>query len=249
MGGRVSRPRTDFPLIGIPSADATWRPGQFTLRSVIPPAEQPSPQQGELPPRFFVLDGVDGCGKSTQARRLVEHLEATGRRVEHLREPGGTREGEILRDLLLDRASDLSPGVEALLFCAARRQLLEKRVAPCLDGGISVVCERFHPSTFAYQVFAWGLPEEELLTLLHGWAGSPKPDLTVILDLPVSMAVQRRGGDSDRIEDRGAAFQERVALGMARYAELCPETTILVDATGKENLVAERIAQAVSHVL
>ncbi len=209
----------------------------------------PPEQSSAGPGRLIVLDGVDGCGKSTQALRLVAYLSGLGRQVEHVREPGGTTEGELLRDLLLDRDSDLSPGVEALLFCAARRQLLEKRIVPCLEAGTSVVCERFHPSTFAYQAFAWGLPEEHVLGLLHGWAGSPEPDLTLILDLPVQLAVERRGVSTDRIEDRGMDFQHQVALGMKRYAELCFKTTVVVDADGDEDQVAARVVEAVRSVL
>ena len=241
MGGAIK------PALGgrKPAGGANGSPGRLSSHTLKQSNEPTSPSSA----RFFVLDGVDGCGKSTQARRLVAHLEGLGRRVEHLREPGGTTEGELLRELLLDRDSDLSPGVEALLFCAARRQLLEKRIGPCLEAGTDVVCERFHPSTFAYQVFAWGLPEDELLKMLHTWAGSPEPHLTMILELPVSLAVERRGAATDRFEDRGAEFQERVALGMKRYVELCPRTTVGVDADGDEDQVAARVAEAVQNVI
>lgn len=198
---------------------------------------------------FLVLDGVDGCGKSSQAALLVAALEARGLEVEHLREPGGTPEGEALRTLLLDRSSVLSPGVEALLFCAARRQLLERRVAPALAAGRAVVCERFHPSTFAYQAAAGGLPEDALLELLHGWAGEPSPSLVLLLDLEVEEAARRRGGDRDRIEDKGLAFQHKVAAGMRRYAELTPGLTVRVDATGRQEEVAARILEEVNRVL
>ena len=100
--------------------------------------------------RFIVLDGVDGCGKSTQARRLVEHLsKVRGVEALHLREPGSTRVGERIRELLLSHDHDLDPGVELLLFAAARRQTLRELVAPALAQGRDVVCERFHASTFA----------------------------------------------------------------------------------------------------
>ena len=103
-------------------------------------------------PLFIVIDGVDGCGKTTQARLLVENLrERTGVLPLHLREPGSTPLGESLRDLLLSRESTMSPSVEALLLAASRRQMLEQQVLPALAEERHVVCERFHPSTFAYQ--------------------------------------------------------------------------------------------------
>jgi dTMP kinase len=169
---------------------------------------------------FVVLDGIDGSGKSTQAARLARALEAeTGARSHHLREPGSTALGEKLRELLLSREHSPGPRVEALLFAAARAQMLEEVVEPALARGEHVVCERFHPSTFAYQAVAGGLDEELVLGLLRGFAGAPAPDLVLLLDVPARAAAARRGGASDRIEDKGAAFQERVAEGYRRYAE------------------------------
>lgn len=177
---------------------------------------------------FVVLDGIDGCGKSTQARRLAAELERrTGTRTHHLREPGSTSLGEALRALLLSREHRPSARVEALLFAAARAQMLDELVEPALLRGEHVVCERFHPSTFAYQAVAGGLGEDLVLGLLHGFAGAPKPDLVVLLDVPVAAASARRGAATDRIEDKGAAFQARVAEGYRRYAERVPDTRVV----------------------
>lgn len=177
---------------------------------------------------FVVLDGIDGCGKSTQARRLVPVLRArTGRAVHHLREPGSTSLGEALRALLLSREHRLGPRVETLLFAAARAQMLEELVAPAIARGEHVVCERFHPSTFAYQAVAGGLNEERVLALLHGFANDPRPDLVLLLDLPVAAASARRGTTTDRIEDKGAVFQELVAQGYRRYAERVGDCVVL----------------------
>ena len=127
---------------------------------------------------FVVLDGVDGCGKSTQAKLLVDSLGAGDVDAPlHLREPGSTRAGEGIRRLLLSGEVELLPAAETLLFTAARRQMLEELVAPALAAGRDVVCERFHPSTFAYQAVGGGLDEDEVWTLLEGWAGRPVPDL------------------------------------------------------------------------
>ena len=193
---------------------------------------------------FLVLDGVDGCGKSTQARLLCEALGAEGRSVLHLREPGGTALGEALRARLLHGEEPLSAEVEVLLFASARRQMLERAVAPALAEGRDVVCERSNASTFAYQAVAGGLDEERVLALLLGWCNEPAPDLTVWLDLPVELAGTRLDARADRIEARGPAFQHAVARGFARWAERVGGT-LRIDASGAREEVRSRILDAV----
>jgi len=193
--------------------------------------------------RFLVLDGLDGCGKSTQAARLAERLRTEGGRVLHLREPGSTASGERIRALLLDPEPALAPASQALLFAAARRQMLEERVAPALEAGEDVVCERFHSSTVAYQGAALEVGEERVLALLQEWAGTPAPDLTVILDLDPEVARTRRGR-TDRFEARERAFHERVAASYRRYPERVP-TAVLVPAAGTPDEVAARIWEEV----
>lgn len=197
--------------------------------------------------RFIVLDGVDGCGKSTQAKLLVAALARSGGEAPlHLREPGSTSLGEALRELVLGRGRDLDPGVELLLFAAARRQMLREVVAPALASGRDVVCERFHPSTFAYQAIAGGLSERAVLDVLDTWAGEPAPDLVVLIEVAPELAARRRSAPVDRIEDKGLEFQRHVARGYRRYAELVP-ATVVVEGSGSESEVAARIAAAVGH--
>ena len=193
-----------------------------------------------------MLDGVDGCGKSTQAALLVEALtRANAGAPLHLREPGGTLLGEGLRALLLGRdRGPIDPGVELLLFAASRRQMLREKVAPALEAGRDVVCERFHPSTFAYQAVAGGLDEREVLAVLARWAGEPEPELEIVIDVQPDLAAARRGGPLDRIEDKGLEFQRRVAHGYRRYVELVP-ATVVVDGRGSSSEVAARIATVV----
>jgi len=199
--------------------------------------------------RFVVLDGVDGCGKTTQATRLAARLAAERRSDPlHLREPGSTAIGERIRAVLLDRDFDVRPDVETLLFCAARAQTLAELVQPALDAGRDVVCERLHASTFAYQAIAGELGEERVLGLLEAWAGTPEPDVTLILDVDVDDAAGRRGAPKDRIEAKGLAFQRRVAEGYRRYAELRPATRVL-DARGAADDVAELVWKEVRRVL
>ncbi len=190
---------------------------------------------------FVVLDGVDGCGKSTQAALLVERLRARGGRgVVHVREPGSTPLGERIRALLLGREHELDSGVELLLFAAARRQMLRELAAPALARGEHVVCERFHGSTFAYQSVAGELPEADVLGVLERWAGEPRPTHTILIEVPPERAAQRRAGPSDRIEDKGLEFQRRVAAGFQRYARLAAGVHV-VDGVGATAQVAERI--------
>ena len=201
------------------------------------------------PGLFIVLDGVDGCGKTTQARRLVETLAAGGSLFPlHLREPGSTAAGERIRDLLLSREHDLDAGVEALLLTAARRQMLAERVSPALREGRDVVCERFHPSTYAYQAVAGGLDEEAVLALLGAWADDPRPDLVIVIDTAPEIAaargVARGGGPGDRIEDKGIEFQRRVFSGYRRYAERV-EGTVVVDGEREQEEVAAAILEEV----
>jgi dTMP kinase len=206
---------------------------------------------------FVVLDGIDGCGKTTQASRLVRTLSSeTGKETLHLREPGSTRLGEALRAILLAPGRELSPAVEALLFAAARRQMLDEMVAPAIGRDAHVIVERFHPSTFAYQGFAGGLGEEVVLDLLERWAGLPRPDLVIVLDLSPEVAAGRRSRQneraghpaSDRIEGKGLEFQRCVAEGFRRYAARTSKV-VLVDASRAEEEVAEDVLAEVRRAL
>jgi len=195
--------------------------------------------------RFLVLDGIDGCGKSTQARLLAEALtQARGVPALHLREPGSTKVGERIREILLSREHELDPGVELLLFAAARRQTLRELVQPALAAGRDVVCERFHASTFAYQAFAGGLPEDDVLSVLLRWADEPRPDALILLDVDPAAAARRRAGPEDRIEAKGLEFQRRVAEGYRRFARLQPGT-IVIDGSASPADVARSVREAV----
>jgi dTMP kinase len=197
-------------------------------------------------PLVVVLDGADGCGKSTQARMLSEHLQAArGVAPVHVREPGSTVLGERLRAILFDRSLELGPEVELLLFAAARAQLLRELVQPALASGRDVVCERFHPSTFAYQSVAGGMDPERVMQLLLQHANTPEPDVMVVLDVPLQVALQRRGAASDRIEAKGDAFHAKVIEGYRVWAQRHARTR-LVDATSSPEVVHAAVWKAVS---
>lgn len=191
------------------------------------------------PARLVVLDGIDGCGKSTQAELLVRALREAGRgEPVHVREPGSTSAGERIRELVLDPDVRLGAESQVLLFAAARRQMLDELVLPALAAGRDVVCERFHPSTFAYQAVAGGLDEERVLSLLQEWCAAPPDTLTLILDVSPARAGQRRGAGHDRFEGRGLAFQEAVARGYRRYAERVPEARVLEGDAPRQDVAA-----------
>ncbi len=194
---------------------------------------------------FFVLDGMDGCGKTTQSQRLVQRLQReTGQEVLHLREPGSTPVGESLRALLLDSEVHLLPEVEVLLFLAARRTLLHDLVRPALMAGKHVVCERFHASTFAYQGVAGGLGGEHVLRLCQDQIKGPYPELELILGMPLELALKRRGAGTDRIENQGEAYHSKVASGYREYVERAPRAR-WVDATASVDEVSEAVWQEV----
>lgn len=187
---------------------------------------------------FVVLDGPDGCGKTTQARLLAEALRAEGRVVQHLREPGGTPLGEALRAILLaprDAEGALDPRAEVLLFFASRCQLVEQRIRPALARGETVVCERYVSSTFAYQARASGVGEDFVLGLARDVLRDAfPPPLTLILDLPAEEGLRRGAARAaaDGIEARGLAYHEAVRRGFLRYAELFPAATKVLEVGG-----------------
>jgi dTMP kinase len=182
---------------------------------------------------FVTIEGIDRSGKTTQARRLVEAL---GDEALLVREPGGTPAGERIRDLLKDPAVSISPRTEALLFAAARAELVEAVVRPALDAGRTVVSDRFLDSSLAYQGHARGLGEDEVRRI-NDWAiCGLKPDLTVLLEIdPVEAAA--RAGSPDRFEDEGVQLQRRVADGYERMAAAEPERWKRVDARRREDEV------------
>jgi dTMP kinase len=192
--------------------------------------------------RLVVLEGIDGCGKSTQVRRLADRLDAV-----RTFEPGATPLGASLRSLLLDPSGDpVAERAEALLMAADRAQHVAQVVAPALAAGRWVVSDRYAASTLAYQGYGRGLDLGDLRALV-GWAtGGLRPDLTILLDLPVEVAAARRRGEtSDRMEAEGLAFQQRVADGYLALAAERDEPWLVVDATDDADAVAGQIWSAV----
>ena len=193
---------------------------------------------------FIVVEGGEGVGKSTQVDLLVARLEAAGRVVDKTREPGGTQRGAELRERLLHDSRGVDPDEELDLMLEDRRIHLEERIAPDLAQGIVVVCDRFTPSTLAYQGVARGLGLDKVETKAREVTGYVEPDVVVVLDLPDDVAEARVTGDRDRFERAGADFHARVR---AAYRELAPSRGwVIVDASGSRAEVADRVWAAVA---
>lgn len=185
---------------------------------------------------FVSLEGPDGVGKTTQAALLAERLRDGGREVVQCREPGGTELGERVRSLLLDGDVDLGDRAEALLFAAARAQIVEEVIRPALDRGAWVVCDRFIDSSIVYQGMARGLGVEPILSASLFATADLLPARTLVLH-----GVDRRDAEPDRIEAAGADFHARVAAGFIALADRYPERVRLVEAVGDRTDVAARI--------
>ena len=182
---------------------------------------------------FITVEGIDGCGKSTQARLIAAALEAAGHDVLRLREPGGVKISEQIRAILLDPANgEMGDVCELLLYEAARAQLVHQVIRPALAAGKTVVCDRFYDSTTAYQAFADGLDRNIVSQANELAVDGCRPDLTLVFDLPVEDALRRRSGREaeDRLELKGLEFQERVAAGFRAVAADEPDRVKLIDA-------------------
>ncbi len=203
--------------------------------------------------RFITFEGGEGCGKSTQIKRLAAALEASGVKVLLTREPGGTRLAELVRGLLKDEKSD--PPVdraELLLFLAARAQLVRNVIRPALDAGTWVVSDRFSDSTVAYQGYGRGLPLEFVHAANDFACEGLCPDLTLLLDLDPAIAAGRMRGreaathtQADRIELAGDEFHSRLRDGFFALAAQNPGRIVKIDASGSPDEVWSAVWDAV----
>jgi dTMP kinase len=201
--------------------------------------------------RFITFEGPDGAGKSEQARRLAGRMAAAGTAVTLTREPGGTPLGERIRQLLLDASLDRSADADALLFNAARAELVSRVIGPAVQRGELVICDRYADSTLAYQGYGAGADLGRLRALQLLSTGGLVPDLTILIDVPVSVGLARRGrGATDELTRfeaatiHDAAFHERVRAGFLDLAAAEPERWRLVDGAGTPDEVEQRVAEA-----
>ena len=203
--------------------------------------------------RFITLEGGEGTGKSTQAKRLADALRGLGKGVVETREPGGSPGAEAIRALLLDgEEGRWTPRSEALLFAAARTDHVARTIQPALDRGDWVICDRFVDSSIAYQGFAGGLGEA-FIRQLHASGAVLYPDRTLLLTLPGDDAQARafaRDGDAqDRIGGRDQAYHRAVADGFAALAVSDRARVRTVDASGTPTEVTDRLLEAIGDLL
>ncbi len=190
---------------------------------------------------FISLEGIDGSGKSTQAKLLAEAL---GPETLLIREPGGTEAAERIRELLADPALELDPFAELLLFSAARANLVSRVIRPALEAGKDVVADRFADSSVAYQGGARGLGTSHVLSLTDTVIDGLWPDVTVLLRLDPETGLGRADG-GDRFESEGVELQRAVAEAYEEIAKIASDRVVAVDADGSVEEVHERVLEAV----
>jgi dTMP kinase len=196
---------------------------------------------------FITLEGGEGAGKSTQLAKIRSWLEAHSHVVVESREPGGTRISELIRDVVLHGPHpEMSAHTELLLIFAARAQNLDEVILPALERGDTVLCDRFTDASYAYQGGGRGLPLEKIAALESLVQGSLRPDLTLLLDLPVRAGLERASGrgSEDRFETESLAFLERARSTYLARAEAEPGRFAIIDAERDAEAVWSQIAQA-----
>ena len=199
----------------------------------------------KVPGIFVTFEGIDRSGKSTQARLLAEAL---GDDALPVREPGGTAVGERVRDLLKDTAITIGPAAEALLFAAARAELVAEVIRPALDDGKVVISDRFLDSSLAYQGAARGLGTDHVRRVNEFATGGLAPDVTILLDLPPAAAAARAGVEVDRFEEEGEGLQRKVRAAYDELAAAEPKRWVRIDAGRPPDEVHADVLAAVERV-
>ena len=198
---------------------------------------------------FVTLEGPEGGGKSTQAKRLAEHLESLGHDLLFTREPGGTEIGDQIRRVIMSLENkSMSPEAEFLLFSASRAQVVRELIRPHLERGGVVVCDRFYDSSLAYQGYGHELDLELLRTITGFVTGGLTPDLTILLDLSSELGLERRKQDGrwNRLDDYDLDFHERVREGYLKLIEAEPDRWFRIDAAQAEDEIQDQIRSVVA---
>jgi len=194
---------------------------------------------------FITFEGIEGSGKSTQARRLADSL---GGNVLLTHEPGGTSIGRAIRSLLLDPANRaMAPTAEVMLFFADRAQHVAEVVRPALEAGRTVISDRFVDSSLVYQGWGRGLPLEVIRAVAEAAVGALRPDLTIFLDVPVETGLARvdKRGVHDRLESEVREFHQRVRSGYLALISQEPKRWVHIDGSGTAETVFARVSEAV----
>ena len=196
--------------------------------------------------KFIVLDGGDGCGKSTQAKMLTEYIQSKGAEVVSFRDPGDTLIGEKIRDILLDKANvGMGDNVEVLLYMASRAQLWIEKISPALKAGKCVVMDRWLSSTCAYQGCAGGFGIEHVIKISKDCLERVWPDATIVLDVDLETAASRMNRELDRMELKGKEYHSKVRQGFLKLAQLYPAKVFKADATQEVDDVNAQILKII----
>lgn len=202
----------------------------------------------KLKGKFIVLDGPDGCGKTTQAKLLSQWLESHGIPTSNFRDPGDTPIGEKIREILLSsRHTAMSTRTELLLYMAARAQLWQEKLEPALRENTCIILDRWISSTCAYQGYAGGFGIGKVIKLAEDSLSRPWPDLTIILDVDLKTSTSRLPGKLDRMEAKPNEYHKKVRQGFLELAEK-RDDFLVIDATGDIETVHKKILQLISEV-
>jgi dTMP kinase len=205
--------------------------------------------------KFITFEGIDGSGKSTQLQMLAADLRSRGADVVTTREPGGTPLGRQLRKAFLETTETVAPMAELLAFAADRAQHVEFLIRPALEAGRIVISDRFADATYAYQGAGRGFPEESVLKVIGLATGGLKPDLTLFLDIPVEMALQRMASRDhsesvkNRMDEETSEFYSRVRGAYLGIAEREPDRFVRIDASGTVKAIHDEVTEKVRAVI
>ena len=197
---------------------------------------------------FITFEGTEGCGKSTHIKKLARRLEAEGHTVRTLREPGGTESGESIRHLLKHGPEELTAEAELLLMNASRAQLVREVIRPAIAAGEIVLCDRFYDSTTVYQGTGRGLDAAQVQAVIDFAVGDTRPDLTLLLQIPLKTSEERRArrSETDRFEQADRTFFERIEAGYTALAAAEPDRIRVIEADQPLDTVATAIWRIVS---
>jgi len=199
---------------------------------------------------FISFEGIDGCGKSTQADLLRSYLESKGEQVELLREPGGTALSEQIREILLNPNNEkMDPSTESILLSASRAQLTREIIIPALERGNVVICDRYADSTLAYQGYGRGINLEWLEKLNAFATAGLKPDITLLVDIPVDEALNRMQSKSfDRIEMEGIEFLDKVRSGYLELTDRFSKRYFMIDGMETIEEMSKKIINKIEEI-
>ncbi|MCU0709057.1 MAG: dTMP kinase [Pirellula sp.] len=198
---------------------------------------------------FITLDGIDGAGKSTQIAMLRDYFVGQGHEVVCVRDPGSSKLGDAVRDILLHREDiPLAMTAEMFLYMASRAQLVHERIRPAIESGAMVICDRYLLANVVYQGSAGGLDVETLWTVGHIATGGLMPDATIVLDLEPELAASRLQRGGDRLEKRGLEYFKKVREGFRTQLARCGKGTLLVDASLSPEAVHQTIIEFLSRM-